>query len=106
MKQFSDWLSDRKVSNDAIQLLLVLLKKPNIFETAEKIMEPDSWFHYPNNQRFVLLGSCPNGDGIGLDTAEKPGAIFFICHERIQDDLPDSDKMICIADTLELYLQH
>ena len=105
MSEFSHWLLKHGVPQDAIGLFLVLTEKQGVFQTPEKIMDPDSWFYFPRNTRFVLVGSCPNGDGIALDTVTKPGAMFFIDHERLHDTIPDSERSVCVADTLEQYVQ-
>ena len=52
-----------------------------------------------------MVGSCPNGDGIGLDTIEKPGAVYFIDHERICSSLPESEIIVCVAGSLQEYVE-
>ena len=52
-----------------------------------------------------MVGSCPNGDGIGLDTIEKPGAVYFIDHERIGIGLPESEITVCVAGSLQEYVR-
>jgi hypothetical protein len=103
MSVFSHWLSRRGVAQDTIELLLRLSKKSGVFETPERIMEPDVWFHFPGNTRFILVGSCPNGDGIGIDTIQKPGAVYFIDHERLHLDI--DEIAVCVADSLQEYVQ-
>jgi hypothetical protein len=106
MKTFSDWLASRGVPRDGIDKLLELLPhSADLFETPERIMESDCWFNYPDNSRFVLLGSCPNGDAVAIDTADQPGAIFFIDHERVHDDIPDSERAARVANSLTDYVQ-
>jgi hypothetical protein len=66
-------------------------------------MEPDVWFHFPGNTGFILVGSCPNGDAIGIDTIQKPGAVYFIDHERLH--LGIDEIAVCVADSLQEYVQ-
>ncbi len=73
------------------------------FESPQQIMNSDRWFHFPNNKRFVMVGSCPNGDGIGLDTIQKPGAVYFIDHERLHHEI--DEIAVCVADSLQEYVQ-
>jgi hypothetical protein len=85
-------------------MLMELSTQGGIVETAERIMDPDAWFYFPGNSRFILIGSCPNGDAIALDTLEVPGAVYYIDHERVHDDIPDRDRVVRVADTLTKYV--
>ena len=105
-RRFSEWLGSRGVPQDGIDTLLEILPRcADLFEPPEQIMQPDRWFSLPGNSRFVLLGSCPNGDADALDTTEQPGAVFFIDHERVHDEIPDSERAVRVADSLSDYLQ-
>ena len=103
MKSFSHWLSERGVPKAAIELLVALSKAGGCFESPQRIMDSDRWFHFSNNKRFVMVGSCPNGDGIGLDTIQKPGAVYFIDHERLHLDI--AEIAVCVANSLQEYVQ-
>src|SRR5205807_6850504 len=76
-----------------------------LFESAERNMDPDVWFHFPGNTRWVLIGSCPSGDAIALDTIREPGAVFFLNHEAVQSDITDDERAAKVADSLPDYLQ-
>jgi hypothetical protein len=97
------FLQDRGVPADAIQELVALLPRKmaeascSYFYTAKHIMHPDKWFYWPGQTRFVLVGQCPNGDGIGIDTKVHPGAIFFISHEHLDVDAKDEDVTVQVA---------
>ena len=104
MRTFSHWLSERGVPKATIELLVTLSEAGGNFESPQRIMDSDRWFYFPNNKRFVLIASCPNGDGIGLDTVQKPGAVYFIDHERLHLDI--AEISVCVADSLQEYVQH
>jgi len=104
MSAFVEWLLGQGVDQDTIELLLVLAGKSGGFETPDRIMEPDSWFHFPGNTRFIRIGNCPNGDGIGIDMTRNPGPVYFIDHERLQlDDIEEIS--VRVADSLQDYVQ-
>jgi hypothetical protein len=103
--KFEDWLKARGVPSESVATLSELAGTKNLFETPARIMEPDSWFYFPGNTRFVLIGSSPNGDAIALDTKEQPGAVVFIDHDRVHDAVPDQERIIKVADSLPDYLQ-
>jgi hypothetical protein len=101
---FRAWLTERKLPRETIAALMQLGGKSDFFESAERIMDPDVWFHYPGNTRFVLIGSCPNGDAVALDTTVEPGAVYFIDHETVRDAATD-ECIVKVADSLPGYLQ-
>jgi hypothetical protein len=65
-----------------------------LFEAPARIMDPDIWFYFPGNTRFVLIGSCPNGNAIALDVIEQPGAVFCSDHHRVHDAVVDQERAI------------
>jgi hypothetical protein len=103
--KFEDWLKTKGIPSESTAGLSELAGTENLFETPERIMAPDVWFYFPGNTRFVLIGSCPNGDAIALDTKEHPGAVFFIDHDRVHDAVPDQQRTIKVADSLPDYLE-
>ena len=69
------------------------------FYTATYIMNPDKCFYWPGQTRFVLVGACPNGDGIGIDTDIHPGAVYFISHEHVGSGAKIEDMTVKVADS-------
>jgi hypothetical protein len=102
-KTIRQFLQDRGVPADAVRELVALLprKMPEAscayFYPAERIMDTDKWFYWPGQTRFVLVGQCPNGDGIGIDTKVHPGAMFFISHEHIGSEAQPEDMTVQVA---------
>jgi hypothetical protein len=103
--EFEVWLETRGIPSESIATLNEHAEAESLFETPTRIMDPDIWFYFPGNTRFVLIGSCPNGDAIALDTKEQPGAVYFINHEHVHDSVPDQERTIKVADSLPHYLQ-
>jgi hypothetical protein len=102
---FKAWLTERKLPRETIASLLNYAGKGGFFESAEGIMDPDRWFHYPGNTRFVLIGSCPNGDAVALDTTVESGAVYFVNHETVHVAMADDECTVKVADSLSDYLQ-
>jgi len=75
------------------------------FYNADHIMNPDKWFYWPTQTRFVLVGQCPNGDGIGIDTIIHPGALYFISHEHVGGDTAMEDMTVKVASSPNDYLR-
>ena len=102
-RRFEAWLAQRKLPRNTIASLMEHVGKEGLFESAERIMNPDVWFHFPGNTRWVLIGSCPNGDGIALDTLREPGAVYFINHETVESDIADDERTAKVAESLPDY---
>jgi len=75
------------------------------FCDAARIMDPERWFYWPDQSRFVLIGQCPNGDGVAVDTEAEPGAIFYVAHELIGTDRPVGEMVVRVADSPSDYVQ-
>lgn len=75
------------------------------FYDALSIMNPDRWFHWPAQTRFVVVGQCPNGDGVAIDTEKEPGAIFYVAHELLGSDRPVDEMAIRVAGSPSDYVQ-
>ena len=69
------------------------------FCDADRIVNPDRWFYWPNQTRFVMVGQCPNGDGVAIDTEENVGSIFYVCHEMINREKPMGEMVVKVADS-------
>ena len=102
-KAIRQFLLNRGLPADATDELIALLPrkmpKPSCayFYDANHIMNPDKWFYWPGQLRFVLVGQCPNGDGIAIDTKVHPGAVFFISHEHVGGDAKQEDMTVQVA---------
>lgn len=102
---FELWLKEHGLPADSIEALIKYAGKAYVFETPARIMTPDIWFHFPGNTRFVLVGSCPNGDAIAVDTKDEPGAVYFIDHERVHENISDRERTVRVAASVPEYLQ-
>ena len=74
------------------------------FCDAASIMDPDRWFYWPGQTRFVLAGQCPNGDGVAIDTEKEPGAVFYVAHDLLGGDRPLEEMVIRVADSPSDYV--
>ena len=105
------YLIERGVPTSSADELITLLpiKMPSsscaFFFTAKYIMNPEKWFYWPEQTRFVLVGQCPNGDGIAIDTQVQPGAVYFISHELIGTDAILEDMSVLVAPSPANYAQ-
>lgn len=96
----ADYLLSRGLSQKAIDELLPFIPEDsndNVFYNAATIMEPDRWFYWPGKTRFVLVGQCPNGDAVAIDTQSTPGAVFYAACELAGGDRPEDEVVICVA---------
>jgi hypothetical protein len=76
------------------------------FCDAASIMDPDRWFYWPGQTRFVVVGQCPNGDGVAIDTERQPGgAVFYVAHDMLGGDRPLDEMVIRVADSPSAYVQ-
>ena len=75
------------------------------FCDAARIMDPDRWFYWPHQTRFVLIGQCPNGDGVAIDTKVFPGVVFYVAHELLGEDRPTDNMVIRVADSPSDYVE-
>ena len=102
-KRARQFLIDRGLSKETADELVALLPKrtPDVacacFHDADHIMNPDKWFYWPGQSRFVLVGQCPNGDGIGIDTEVHPGAVCYISHEHVGGSTAMEDMTVQVA---------
>ena len=75
------------------------------FYDAASIMNPETWFCWPGQTRFVLVGQCANGDGVAIDSQEEPGAVFYVAHELVGSDRPLEEMVIRIAESPSQYVR-
>jgi hypothetical protein len=78
---------------------------PGAFYDAATIMNPQRWFCWPGQTRFVLVGQCPNGDGVAIDTQKEPGAVFYVAHELVGSNRPLEQVVIRVAGSPSHYAQ-
>jgi hypothetical protein len=75
------------------------------FCDAVAIIDPDRWFYWPGQTRFVMVGQCPNGDGVAIDTEKQPGAIFYVAHDLLGGDRSVDEMVIWVADSPFAYVR-
>ena len=73
------------------------------FCDSEKIMNSQNWFYWPNQTRFVLVGQCPNGDGVAIDTESSSGEVYYISHDLLHEERLN-DMIIKIAESPSDYV--
>ena len=76
-----------------------------VFCDAASIMDPDRWFYWPGQTRFVVVGQCSNGDGVAIDAQKQPGSVFYVAHELLGGDRPLDDLVIRVADSTSDFVQ-
>ncbi len=74
----------RQVIDDLLQYLPCPAKKHFFYDVAG-IIELDRGFGWPGHRRFVVVGDCPNGDLVAIDTRKEPGAAFHVSHNRCRN---------------------
>lgn len=103
-----DYLLSRGLSQKVIDELLPYIPNgsdDSVFCDAATIMEPERWFYWPRQTRFVLVGQCPNGDAVAIDTQKTPGAVFYVACELAGGDRPDDEFVICVAESPSVFVQ-
>lgn len=104
----SDYLLSRGLSQKVIEALLPHIPEhadDGVFRDAASIMDPDRWFHWPGQTRFVLVGQCPNGDAVAIDTQKTPGAVFYVACELVGGEQPQDAVVICVAESPSDFVQ-
>lgn len=103
------WLKKRGLSQRIIEELLAYVPQTinempiDDFCDADSIMNPDKWFYWPDQTRFVLVGQCPNGDGVAIDTESTTGCIYYVSHDLLSES-PLEDITIKVADSPSDYV--
>ncbi|NJL59128.1 MAG: hypothetical protein HC887_05255 [Desulfobacteraceae bacterium] len=104
------WLKQRGLSQKTIEDLLPYIPETmnelpvDDFYDADSIMNSDRWFYWPDQTRFVLVGQCPNGDGVAIDTEINPGCIYYISHDLLHDKSIE-DIIVRVADSPSDYVK-
>lgn len=62
-------------------------------------MNPDLWFDWPDQSRFVFVGQCPGGPAITNDTRSVPGGVFYVSVDAIGSDPASCDYIVQVADS-------
>jgi hypothetical protein len=105
------WLKNRglpeKIITDLLQYLPEQTNQLPIddFNDAERIMHSDSWFYWPDQTRFIVVGGCPNGDAVAIDTEKEQGAIFYVAHELIGMEYALEEMVIKVASSPSDYVE-
>ncbi|MBM3878308.1 MAG: hypothetical protein FJ387_01070 [Verrucomicrobia bacterium] len=103
-----DYLPSRGLSQKVIEELLPHIPEhadDGVFCDMASIMAPDRCFYWPGQTRFVVVGHCPNGDGVALDTQEQPGAVFYVAHELLGGERALEDVVVRVAESPSDFLQ-
>ena len=101
--KLAHYLASRGLDKALIENLLPYIpnKSPEVscgvFYDAPSIMNPDKWFYWPSQTRFVVVGQCPNGDGVAIDTEGEPGAVFYVAHELLGSGRPLRELVVRVA---------
>jgi hypothetical protein len=53
----------------------------------------------------VVVGQCPNGDGVAVDTQKEPGAVFYVAHELLGRGRAIEDVVVRVADSPSDFIQ-
>jgi hypothetical protein len=105
------YLASRGLREQVIEDLLPFIhrKMPEAssgaFYDAANIMDPERWFSWPGQTRFVLVGQCANGDGVAIDSQKEPGAVFYVAHELVDSKRPLEEVVIRVAESPSHYVQ-
>ena len=107
----ADYLASRGLSREVIDDLLRYVPgseqelPSDDFRDATAIMDPDRWFYWPGQTRFVVVGQCPNGDGVAIDTERHPGSVFYVAHDFLGGDRPVEEMVTRVADSPSAYVR-
>jgi hypothetical protein len=102
------YLSSRGLTKEVINELLPYIprgKNEHVFFGAAAIMNPDKWFFWPGQTRFIPVGQCPNGDAVAIDSEKEPGAVFYIAHELTGSDRPPEEVVVLVAKSPSEFIQ-
>jgi hypothetical protein len=109
--KITEYLRARGLRQLVIDELVHLLpeKSPHFsngfFYCAQDVMESERWFTWPEQGSFILVGQCPNGDGVAIDAQSKLGAVYYVAHELIGNGLSAKEVVVRIADSPTGYVQ-
>ena len=97
------YLAYRGLAQNVIDELLPLIpaempeQSCGAFYDGASIVDAERWFYWPGQTRFVVVGQCPNGDGVAIDTQKEPGAVFYVAHELLGSDRPLEEVVTRVA---------
>ena len=97
----NDYLLSRGLTQFVIDDLLPYISEDGqqgFFWDKADIMNP-CCFCWPGQKRFVVVGNCPNGDGIAIDTENEMGAIFYLALALSNGEQPWDEVAIKVADS-------
>ena len=104
----SGYLLARGLPQEVIDDLLPYIPEngqDSVFCDAATVMNPDRWFYWPGQTRFVLVGQCPNGDAVAIDAEKAPGAVFYVACELAGGDRPLEEVVIRVAESPSDFVQ-
>lgn len=69
------------------------------FWDAASIMAPCEYYHLERVKGFILVGSCPDGSCVAIDTTSENGAVFYISLEYLAANYPVEKMVIQVAES-------
>jgi hypothetical protein len=69
------------------------------FWDAARIMAPCEFYHLERVNGFLLVGSCPDGSCVAINTASENGAVFYIALEYLSANYPVEEMVIQVAES-------
>lgn len=101
VNEFLSWGSKAGIPVTILQDLIVFAAKPEILRrTIDEMLPPPPIFPVneiramqekdpmginPGKSRFLIIGSCPNGDPIAVDIGQDAGSVWYLSHEQMFD---------------------
>ncbi|TWT79517.1 hypothetical protein CA13_09210 [Planctomycetes bacterium CA13] len=112
---FISWATDAGIDADTIGAIIDCASTTEQADAAFAAREPgppifplpqivdlhdsDGYNMNPKSHGFVLIGYCPNGDSIAVDTDRDPGSIWYIGHETL-GSVPLRENAVRVGDDL------
>lgn len=69
------------------------------FWDAPTIMAPCEHCHLERVKGFILVGNCPDGSFVAIDTASENGAIYYIALEYLAANYPVEEMLVQVAES-------
>jgi hypothetical protein len=104
----TDYLRSRSLSPKVIEELVANIPdQPDdgLFHDAARVISPDAVFYWPGQTRFVVVGQCPNGDGIAIDSQSATGAVFYVAHGILGLGRPLDEVIVRVANSPTDFVQ-
>jgi len=118
---FTQWATAKGLDSNTIRQVIACAATPEEFKQAceedeacspiypleeiQSLQEGDEMGVSPEKSGFLIVGSCPNGDPIALDTAADPGSVWYMGHETMHSK-PLRSIAIRVADNLVQFINN